>query len=101
GTVDVLLMYRPSQLLNTPYYGTLFLSSLRRNNGTAHRAEVWTLPAMSKKTAQQIRELVDGYPAPLRIFTDSVDVVESVNSVKNPDPAARIEVVFLDVTAGG
>ncbi len=99
GTVDVLLMYQPRQLVLTPYYGTLFLSGFRRNSGTAYPAAIWTLPAGTEKTQQDIRRLVNGYPVPLRIFTDSVTVIEAVNSIKKDDPAARIDVIFMDPDA--
>src|SRR6266540_1060698 len=99
GTVDVLLMYQPRQLVLTPYYGTLFLSGFRRNSGTAYPAAIWTLPAGTEKTQQDIRRLVSGYPVPLRIFTDSVTVIEAVNSIKKDDPAARIDVIFMDPDA--
>jgi len=99
GTIEVLLMYQRRQVVLTPYYGTLFLSAFRRNSGIAYPAAIWTLPTGSEKTEQDIRRLLDKYSVPVRIYTDSVGVIEAVNSLKNDDPAARIDVVFLDPDA--
>ena len=104
GTVDVFVTSGPQHWYFTPYYGTLFLSALRRNSGTAAPAVRWTLPAGSQKTQQDIRRLLDGYDGyqvPLRIVTDSASVVAAVNAIKHEDPAARIEVVPLDLDTGG